>query len=151
MARFLRGLRLLVIDGFELDLPDTPANAAEFAGSGANRSAFCEARVVALAECGTHAFLAAESTAIRAVWESTGRPIAIMLGRRREIGKPVLQQDRAESRRSSGTESGRRPCCSAVWTALVWGVCLGIGACISLTGGRLNRHESPSWTVGRSG
>ena len=62
MARFLRGLRLLVIDGFELDLPDTPANAAEFgyAGSGANRSAFCKARVVALAECGTHAFLAAE-------------------------------------------------------------------------------------------
>jgi hypothetical protein len=43
-------LRLLVIDGFELDLPDTPANAAEFgyAGSGANRSAFCKARVVAV-------------------------------------------------------------------------------------------------------
>ena len=59
---FLRGWRLLAIDGFELDLPDTPANAAEFgyAGSGENRSAFCKARVVALAECGTHAFLAAE-------------------------------------------------------------------------------------------
>jgi len=59
---FLRGWRLLAIDGFELDLPDTPANAAEFgyAGSGANRSAFPKARVVALAECGTHAFLAAE-------------------------------------------------------------------------------------------
>jgi Insertion element 4 transposase N-terminal/Transposase DDE domain len=59
---FLRGWRLLAIDGFELDLPDTPANAAEFgyAGSGENRSAFPKARVVALAECGTHAFLAAE-------------------------------------------------------------------------------------------
>src|SRR5664279_5708662 len=59
---FLRGWRLLAIDGFELDVPDTPANAAEFgyAGSGQNRSAFCKARVVALAECGTHAFLAAE-------------------------------------------------------------------------------------------
>jgi hypothetical protein len=59
---FLRGWRLLAIDGFELDLPDTEANAAEFgyAGSGENRSAFCKARVVALAECGTHAFLAAE-------------------------------------------------------------------------------------------
>jgi hypothetical protein len=36
--------------------------AAEFgyAGSGDNRSAFPEARVVALAECGTHAFVAAE-------------------------------------------------------------------------------------------
>src|SRR6266516_4812101 len=59
---FLRGWRLLAIDGFELDVPDTPANAAEFgyAGCGENRSAFCKARVVALAECGTHAFLAAE-------------------------------------------------------------------------------------------
>ena len=59
---FLRGWRLLAIDGFELDVPDTPANAAEFgyAGSGQNRSAFAKARVVALCECGTHAFLAAE-------------------------------------------------------------------------------------------
>ena len=59
---FLRGWRLLAIDGFDIDVPDTPANAAEFgyAGSGENRSAFCKARVVALAECGTHAFVAAE-------------------------------------------------------------------------------------------
>ena len=59
---FLRGWRLLAIDGFELDAPDTPANAAEFgyAGSGDNRSAFCKARVVALYECGTHAPVAAE-------------------------------------------------------------------------------------------
>jgi Insertion element 4 transposase N-terminal/Transposase DDE domain len=59
---WLRGWRLLAIDGFDADLPDTTANAAEFgyAGSGDNRSAFCKARVVALAECGTHAFLAAE-------------------------------------------------------------------------------------------
>jgi hypothetical protein len=59
---FLRGWRLLAIDGFEVDLPDTPANAAEFgyAGSGENRSAFPKARVVAMAECGTHAFVAAE-------------------------------------------------------------------------------------------
>src|SRR5664279_1144436 len=62
---FLRGWRLLAIDGFEVDVPDTPANAAEFgyAGSGENRSAFPKARVVALAECGTHAFLAAEVAA----------------------------------------------------------------------------------------
>jgi len=59
---FLRSWRLLAIDGFDLDLPDSPANAAEFgyAGSGDNRSAFCKVRVVALAECGTHAFVAAE-------------------------------------------------------------------------------------------
>jgi hypothetical protein len=59
---FLRGWRLLAIDGFELDMPDTDANAAEFgyAGAGDNRSAFPKARVMALAECGTHAFVAAE-------------------------------------------------------------------------------------------
>lgn len=59
---WLRRWRMVAIDGFEVDLPDTPDNAAEFgyAGSGDNRSAFPKARVVALAECGTHAFLAAE-------------------------------------------------------------------------------------------
>jgi hypothetical protein len=59
---WLRGWRLLAIDGFEVDLPDTPGNGEEFgyAGSGEHRSAFPKARVVALAECGTHAFLAAE-------------------------------------------------------------------------------------------
>ncbi|MGH3539924.1 MAG: IS4 family transposase [Pseudonocardiaceae bacterium] len=59
---FLRSWRLLAIDGFEVDVPDTEANAAEFgyAGSGDNQSAFPKARVVALAECGTHAFVAAE-------------------------------------------------------------------------------------------
>jgi Insertion element 4 transposase N-terminal len=59
---WLRDWRVLAIDGFDVDLPDTELNAAEFgyAGSGENRSAFPKARVVALAECGTHAFLAAE-------------------------------------------------------------------------------------------
>ncbi|MGH3781411.1 MAG: IS4 family transposase [Pseudonocardiaceae bacterium] len=59
---WLRRWRLLAIDGFEVDVPDTEGNAAEFgyAGSGDSRSAFPKARVVALAECGTHAFVAAE-------------------------------------------------------------------------------------------
>jgi hypothetical protein len=58
---WLRRWRLLAIDGFEVDVPDTPGNAAEFgySGSGEGRSAFPKARVVALAECGTHAFVAA--------------------------------------------------------------------------------------------
>jgi Insertion element 4 transposase N-terminal/Transposase DDE domain len=58
---WLRRWRLLAIDGFEVDVPDTPGNAAEFgyAGSGEARSAFPKVRVVALAECGTHAFVAA--------------------------------------------------------------------------------------------
>src|SRR6266581_840247 len=39
---WLRRWRLLAIDGFDADLPDTPQNVAEFgyAGSGGNRSAF---------------------------------------------------------------------------------------------------------------
>ena len=59
---WLRDWRLVAIDGFDVDVADTKANAAEFgyAGSGTGRSAFPKARVVALAECGTHAFLAAE-------------------------------------------------------------------------------------------
>ncbi len=59
---WLRGWRLVAIDGFEVEVPDTEKNVAEFgyAGSGATRSALPKARVVALAECGTHAFLAAE-------------------------------------------------------------------------------------------
>lgn len=69
---WMRGWRLLAIDGFEVDVPDSPGNAAEFgyAGSGTNRSAFPKARVVAIAECGTHAFLAAEVDAY-AVGEKT--------------------------------------------------------------------------------
>jgi hypothetical protein len=62
---FLRRWRLLAIDGFEVDVPDSKQNAAVFgyAGSADNRSAFPKARVVALAECGTHAFVAAEADA----------------------------------------------------------------------------------------
>ena len=64
---FPRRWRLLAIDGFEIDVPDSKENAAEFgyAGSGEGRSAFPKVRVVALAECGTHAFLAAEVEAYR--------------------------------------------------------------------------------------
>lgn len=59
---FLRSWRVMAIDGFDVDVADTPSNAEEFgyAGSGEHRSAYPKARVVALAECGTHAFVAAE-------------------------------------------------------------------------------------------
>lgn len=54
---WLRSWRLMAVDGFELDVADTAVNVAEFgrAGSGDNASAFPKARVVAVAECGTHA------------------------------------------------------------------------------------------------
>ena len=55
---WLAGRRLVAIDGTCLDLPDTPANDSGFGRPGVSkgeRSAFPQARVVALAECGTHA------------------------------------------------------------------------------------------------
>jgi len=57
-----RGLRLMAIDATVFDLPDTAVNAAHFGrpGSGRGDGAFPQARVVALAECGTHAIVGAE-------------------------------------------------------------------------------------------
>ena len=59
---WLAGRRLVAIDGTCLDLPDTPANDSGFGRPGVmkgERSAFPQARVVALAECGTHAMFEA--------------------------------------------------------------------------------------------
>ncbi|MGH3780695.1 MAG: transposase domain-containing protein, partial [Pseudonocardiaceae bacterium] len=55
------GLRVMAIDGLVLDVPDTPDNDEAFGRSG-NATApgpFPQVRLVALAECGTHAVVAA--------------------------------------------------------------------------------------------
>lgn len=55
---WLAGRRLVAIDGTCVDVPDTPANAEFFgrpASSRGEKAAFPQARLVALAECGTHA------------------------------------------------------------------------------------------------
>ena len=60
---WLAGRRLVAIDGTCLDVADTTANAAHFGRPGVNKgeqAAFPQARVVALAECGTHAVFAAQ-------------------------------------------------------------------------------------------
>ena len=60
---FLAGRRLVAIDGTTFDLDDSPANDGCFGRPGVNkgeRSAFPQARVVAVAECGTHAMFDAE-------------------------------------------------------------------------------------------
>ncbi|NES17356.1 IS4 family transposase [Micromonospora sp. PPF5-17] len=87
----LRSWRVLAIDGFEVDVPDTKANAAEFgyAGSGDNRSAYPKARVVALTECGTHAFLAAQVGA----WATGEKTLAMPLYSRLRRGE-LLTADR---------------------------------------------------------
>ena len=55
---FYKGLRLMAIDGFKLDLPDTPANARVFGRpkSGRGDGAFPQARVLALCETGSRVF-----------------------------------------------------------------------------------------------
>jgi hypothetical protein len=60
---WLAGLRMVSIDGFEWDVPDSKANAAHFgyAGSGDNRSAFPKMRVVSLVECGSRAVIGADA------------------------------------------------------------------------------------------
>jgi hypothetical protein len=59
---FLRHWRLMAIDGFELDVPDTPANAAAFGYPAGAREhpAFPKVRVVTIGECGSHAKIAAQ-------------------------------------------------------------------------------------------
>lgn len=63
---FWRGRRVLSVDGTTLDVQDTEANWARFGGpvtadeSGRSvRGGFRKVRVVALAECGTRALIAA--------------------------------------------------------------------------------------------
>lgn len=54
---FYQGMRLMALDGFVLDLPDSPANDRAFGRPGSHRApaAFPQARVLALCEVGSHA------------------------------------------------------------------------------------------------
>lgn len=59
---WLAGRRLVAIDGMCLDVADTPVNDEHFGRPGVSKgeqAAFPQARVVGLAECGTHAVFAA--------------------------------------------------------------------------------------------
>jgi hypothetical protein len=53
---FYQGRRLMALDSFVVDVPDSPANARVFGrpGSGRSPAAFPQARVLALCEVGTH-------------------------------------------------------------------------------------------------
>ena len=60
------GRRLMAIDGFVLEVADTPANEAEFGRSGSGKyTPFPQVRVVGLGECGTHAIVAAAFAGFR--------------------------------------------------------------------------------------
>jgi len=86
---WLGGRRLIAIDGTCLDVADTPENAAHFGRPGVNKgeqAAFPQARVVAVAECGTHAIFDA-AVGIYATPENT---LAIELIDRLEPGTLLL-------------------------------------------------------------
>jgi hypothetical protein len=59
---FVGPWRLMSIDGFEWDVPDTPGNAAAFGypPGGREHPAFPKVRVVTVSECGSHAVVGAE-------------------------------------------------------------------------------------------
>jgi hypothetical protein len=58
---WLGGRRLMAIDGVQIDVPDTPANVAEFGiAVGGTRRPFPQIRVVGLGECASHAVVAAQ-------------------------------------------------------------------------------------------
>jgi hypothetical protein len=57
--------RLVAVDGFVWDAPDTTENVAAFGrGSGTGRSGFAQVRVVTLSECGSHAVIGARIGAV---------------------------------------------------------------------------------------
>lgn len=63
VGSWLAGRRMVAIDGTCLDVADTVENAKYFGRPGVNKgeqAAFPQSRVVALAECGTHAVFAAQ-------------------------------------------------------------------------------------------
>jgi hypothetical protein len=78
-----RGRRLVAIDGTVFDLPDTPANEEHFgrpgSGRGEAKGAFPQARVVALAECGTHAIIGAEIGPCTSGETTLARPLLRLL------------------------------------------------------------------------
>ena len=58
---WLRSWRLMAIDAVQIDVPDSPANLAEFGKyKGGTRRPFPQIHAVGLGECGTHAVVAAE-------------------------------------------------------------------------------------------
>jgi hypothetical protein len=96
---WLGGRRLLAIDGTCLDVADTPENSAFFGRPGVpkgEQAAFPEARVVAVAECGTHAIIDAavgtyttpENTLARQVIDRL-KPETLLLADRGLCGFPL--------------------------------------------------------------
>jgi hypothetical protein len=91
---WLAGRRMAAIDGTTLDVADTVANDKFFGRPGVmkgERSAFPQARMVALAECGTHAIFDAEI----GPYTTSGLALSKVLVDRRGLG--VAGQDQRDT------------------------------------------------------
>lgn len=81
---FFRGWRLVSMDGTTLDVADTPENDRAFSRPGSGRGegvgAFPQLRVVALAECGTHAMFAAAMGACSTGETTLARALVAQMG-----------------------------------------------------------------------
>jgi hypothetical protein len=87
-----RGWRVLSLDGTTLDVPDTPANVAAFGRpphSRGEQAAFPQVRLLAVAECGTHAiidatlgpFASGELTLAPKVFAALGKGVLLLADR----------------------------------------------------------------------
>lgn len=86
---WLAGRRMVAIDGMTLDVADSEVNAAEFGRPGVNKgeqSAFPQARVVAIAECGTRAMF----DAVVGPYTTGENTLAVDLVERLEPGMVLL-------------------------------------------------------------
>lgn len=86
---WLAGRRMVAIDGMTLDVPDSEVNAAHFGRPGVNkgeRSAFPQARVVAIAECATRAMF----DAVVGPYTTGENTLAVELVERLEPGMVLL-------------------------------------------------------------
>jgi Insertion element 4 transposase N-terminal/Transposase DDE domain len=74
---WLGSRRLMAVDGFSLDVPDTASNVAEFGrrGTGPKESAFPQVLVVALGECGSQAIVGAVMDGCRGSEQALAREL----------------------------------------------------------------------------
>jgi hypothetical protein len=91
-----RGLRVLSLDGTTLEVPDTPANAAAFGRpphSRGEQAAFPQVRLLAVAECGTHAIIQATIGSFTSgeVTQATATGAALVWRTKTNAVLPVVQ------------------------------------------------------------
>jgi hypothetical protein len=78
---FYRGMRTMALDGFVVDVPDTPANERAFGrpGSGRAPAAFPQTRILSLCETGSHVLVAIPDQAAAPRRGHDGPPPAAVL------------------------------------------------------------------------